>query len=121
MIPSIPRLIASPYIVNGVIVPQNKYPFMAALFLGQHKHFCGGALVSPHYVVTAAHCVAGLSPSQAQQLHVKLGLHDVYSQHDFGVEVRRVSTIYTHSGFKSSPHFWNDIAVLKRDRDVPYT
>ena len=110
----------TPYIVNGKIVQQRQFPFMAALFLGQHKHFCGGSLVSPRHVVTAAHCVAGLSRGQAQKLNVKLGLHDVYSEDAYGVEVRRVSTIYTHSQFKPAPKFWNDIAVLKLDSDVPY-
>ena len=113
--PSIP----SPYIVNGEVVRPHSHPYMAALMLGS-RHFCGGSLVSPHHVITAAHCVAGLRPSQTKQLRVHLGRHDVFRDKDRGVVVRRVSEIYTHSNFKPSPHFWNDIAVLRLKTDVPY-
>ena len=53
---------ASTYIVNGAVVRAHSHPYMAALYLGTVP-FCGGSLVTPRHVVTAAHCVAGLSRS----------------------------------------------------------
>ena len=109
----------TPYIVNGHIVRQNSHPYMAGLFLND-KHFCGGSLITARHVVTAAHCVAGLSSSRQRRLRVKLGRHDVLTSSEPGEQVRRVSAIYTHTGFKPAPQFWNDIAVLKLESDVPY-
>ena len=70
-------VLASSYIVGGVVVRANSHPYMAALYVGE-KHFCGGSLLTPLHVLTAAHCVAGLSPAQANKLLVRLGRHHVY-------------------------------------------
>ena len=70
-------VLASSYIVGGVVVRAHSHPYMAALYVGE-KHFCGGSLLSARHVLTAAHCVAGLSPAQATKLLVRLGRHHVY-------------------------------------------
>ena len=63
--------------MNGAVVRAHSHPYMAALYVGE-KHFCGGSLISPRHVLTAAHCVAALSPAQARQLLVRLGRHHVH-------------------------------------------
>ena len=108
------------YIVNGRVVLPNSYPYMAAIYLNG-KVFCGGSLITPRHVLTAAHCVAKLSASQARGLSVRLGEHDIRSDRERGVVKRRVSRIYSHLQFKTSPYFWNDIAILKLDREVQYS
>ena len=52
---------ASSRIIGGTAVPNDAYPFMASLqFAGEA--FCGGSLVAPRVVMTAAHCVTGADP-----------------------------------------------------------
>lgn len=61
------RGIPSNRIVGGGKAPIGKYPWMAAIldnFDGDRqdaytKHRCGATLISPNWVVTAAHCVQG--------------------------------------------------------------
>jgi len=108
------------YIVNGDIVSPNSHPYMVALFLDT-IHFCGGSLVTPRHVITAAHCVAPLSSSKRRRLRVKLGKHDVSNENEQGVETRKVSKYHIHPDFKPFPKFYNDIAVLKLKHDVPYS
>ena len=54
----------TPRIVGGRPAPQNKYPWMAALYYHGCSpsvcQFCGGALVRPNWVLTAAHCAAAV-------------------------------------------------------------
>jgi hypothetical protein len=55
-------------VYHGAPVPERDTPWLATL-IGSGV-VCGGALVAPDRVVTAAHCVQGVNPSR---LHLRLG------------------------------------------------
>ncbi|MFJ7769385.1 serine protease [Streptomyces sp. NPDC097107] len=61
-------------IVGGGEANPLSHQFMAGLVDTKHRVFCGATLISPRYVVTAAHCLQG---TQAQSLRVLLGDHDI--------------------------------------------
>jgi len=65
------RLLAvGPRIVGGMLAPTGVYPWIASIQVRRAPssagHFCGGAFISAHWVITAAHCVHKDSASKIQ-------------------------------------------------------
>jgi len=62
-------------IVGGTEAKPLSYPWMATLMMdqgGNKYSFCGASLITPYWLLTAAHCTKKFSPSQ---LTVTLGVH----------------------------------------------
>ncbi|XP_076982194.1 factor VII-activating protease [Tamandua tetradactyla] len=103
-------------IYGGFKSTAGKHPWQASLQTTQpltvsmpHGHFCGGALIHPCWVLTAAHC----TEIKAKHLKVVLGDQDLmkteFHEQSFGVE-----KIFKYSHYNERdeiPH--NDIALLK--------
>src|SRR5205807_7414469 len=55
-------------VVGGQPAATGRYPFVASLqklsATGAATHFCGASLVDEVWIVTAAHCMQGLTPAQ---------------------------------------------------------
>lgn len=103
-------------IIGGHAANPNKWAWMAALLRRETgDHYCGGALISSRYVITAAHCTDGL---KAANITVRLGAHNIQ---DPSVNVKdiEVSRIREHPGFQRDT-FMNDIAVLRLKRAVTF-
>jgi trypsin len=95
-------------IVGGTEADPGEYPFAVALirspFDTYADQFCGGALIDPSWVVTAAHCVRNLSPSN---IKVYANDHDLRGDGD----MIEVAAVVVHEDFRSAT-LEADIALL---------
>lgn len=100
-------------IVGGTIVPQGEIPFVVAVLnikYGKNSYdqqFCGGSLIGPYHVLTAAHCV---KPIAAKNLGVTVGRWNL--QNPTQGEVLLVTKVTVHPGYNAKSGI-NDAAILE--------
>lgn len=99
-------------IVGGAEAQPHDFPWIVGLFR-QNKLYCGATLISENYVLTAAHCVDGMS---ASEIRVFMGGHNITKDY---TEVRRVRKIIQHEQFNIFT-FNNDIALIKLSKPVKF-
>ncbi|CAH1400955.1 unnamed protein product [Nezara viridula] len=91
-------------IVGGKETRKNEYPWMVSLSNG-----CGGSIITPWHVLTAAHCTHGERPSG---ITVSAGRHYKYGDNP-NLQVHHVAKIIQHKGYDdNSDGSPDDISVL---------
>jgi hypothetical protein len=125
-------------IINGVESRPNGWPWLVSIGvryrgptgLWQNRtHICGGTLIEPSHVLTAAHCLeqkiddryvpfTSTNPNLESFFVLRIGIHDIrLTRSD---EVYGARRIFVHERFVSST-FENDIAIIRLDRPVTIT
>ena len=125
-------------IINGVESRPNGWPWLVSIGvryrgptgLWQNRtHICGGTLIEPSHVITAAHCLeqkiddrqvpfTSTNPTLESFFVLRIGVHDIRLTRS--EEVYGARRIFVHERFISST-FENDIALIRLDRPVTIT
>ncbi|XP_020926681.1 transmembrane protease serine 3 isoform X2 [Sus scrofa] len=100
------RMGSSPRIVGGNASSLAQWPWQASLQF-QGYHLCGGSVITPVWVVTAAHCVYDLYLPKSWTIQVGL-----VSLLDSPAPSHLVEKIIYHSKYKPK-RLGNDIALMK--------
>ncbi|XP_015773229.1 PREDICTED: suppressor of tumorigenicity 14 protein-like isoform X3 [Acropora digitifera] len=105
-------------IVGGTEAPKGAWPWQAQVRTSSGFTFCGGTLVDPEWVITAAHCTAGRTSSNTR---VRLGAHyrsgnAAGTEQDFKVE-----RIINHESYKRPRGLAHDISLLKLSKPAQLT
>lgn len=100
------QLQVTPRIVGGHFASSNLQGYMVAIYEPSFSTICSGTLISPRWVLTAAHC-------RITKDHVvTLGTSQAFN----GGPVFRIRTVITHPSFEPVPgvrQFKYDIAVIE--------
>ena len=108
-----------PQIVGGADAIFANYPFMAALATENGSRFCGGALISDSWVLTAAHCSVdnrGNTPD-TDEVRLLLGTDNLADEDGL---LLRVAQVIVHPDFERVDK-GHDIAVWQLEEPVDMT
>jgi hypothetical protein len=118
--PLSPETLIAPQIVGGREARLGEVPWQVALVLkpyvtSSNYYFgqvCGGSLIAPQWVLTAAHCMV----YAREDLAVVGGLTDLRAP-TAQTQLRSVSRIIVHPRYNSAT-FANDLALLQLERPI---
>lgn len=96
-----------PTIVGGEDAKPHEFPFIISL-QNNGRHFCGGSLITPNTVITAAHCVYGQT---AENLTVSLGRHNIKNDENDEKQNIKVADFIAHADFSYNT-LVNDVAII---------
>lgn len=100
-----------PRIVSGRISQIDQYPYLVVLEL-DFKHRCGGSIISPNIIITAAHCLKNATLSKHYQVRAGSRLKE------------REGTVHYVRNFSRHPEYgklgpsYHGIAILKLENPV---
>lgn len=120
-----------PEVVGGTPVPQGTYGFMTFLEAsdagGQVAFGCGGTVIAPRFVLTAAHCTQQVGGPVLPPSAFWLGIGQVDENRFAAENAFGVVAVTQHPGWDPDPqngaynNLNNDLAILELDRPVPAT
>nr|XP_045623273.1 trypsin-1-like [Procambarus clarkii] len=121
--PSVPvhLLNAGVKVVGGEVAAKGQFPYQVSFqerILGVWKHFCGGTIIDPSYVITAAHCVEGADFTSPQGLRVVAGEQDLHEL-DGDEQVQNINFIIEYPYYDPIT-YENDIAILRLEEPFVY-
>ncbi|WP_073755050.1 S1 family peptidase [Streptomyces sp. CB03234] len=98
-------------ITGGNAVTDDSFDFVAHVIHTPSGNSCTGTLITASRVLTAAHCVGGVSNAQASDMAVRVGIN----VRGTGGQYRRASWIWSYPTYKGAH---NDVAVLRLEAPV---
>ena len=113
-------------VINGKEVESGRYPWMTGLSFLMSKNgntnsynICGGSLITNQHILTAAHCLKEIFPSN---IKATLGIDKWYNLFD-NPKSLQVESYVVHPGYNFSDllHHNDDLAIIKLKEPVAFS
>ncbi|XP_069683974.1 serine protease gd-like isoform X1 [Periplaneta americana] len=118
-----------PLVINGKATERGEWPWLVAMYtksttprLTGLQFQCGGSLLSPTVVLTAAHCIKykGRPEVKAEAIVLYLGKYNLQEWTERHNQARDVEKVHLHPDYNEEG-FEADLAVLIMRYEVEYT
>uniref|UniRef100_A0A915HLB1 Peptidase S1 domain-containing protein n=2 Tax=Romanomermis culicivorax TaxID=13658 RepID=A0A915HLB1_ROMCU len=103
-------------IVGGTEATPHSFPWLVSLQYGG-RHLCGGALIHPRFILTAAHCLVHRAPTLYKAV---LGAHNIMKQEEVQQRIDAVRLI-PHPQYGAPNEDSNDVGLFQLATEVKYT
>lgn len=112
--------------IGGETLPRGRFPWLAALYHDinvdpnkiELSYKCVTTLISARTVITAAHCIYGMTPAQ---LRVYVGRHDISMHPEKDATLMAVQSVHTHPDFVGNLVPDLDVGLLVFAERVQYS
>lgn len=116
---SLAAVISNPYIFGGEKASENQFPFLVSVRIygkWSYDHICAASILSPRFLVTAAHCCTHFSRPHVYQISV--GAHTKISEG----ETYSVQQFFVHPNYTAMPFskLKNDIALIELKEPIKF-
>lgn len=92
-------------IIGGEEIKDSSWNWMVSIRF-RANHICGGSLISPNFVLSAAHCLVSLTSLS----NVRITAGSIYLSNTN--QERSISKVYIHRNYNSDKYI-NDIAIIQ--------
>ena len=108
--PDVPNI--SGRIIHGTEARAHSFPWQVSIKGELDEHYCGGSLLSPSWVLTAAHCANIVFIAEYFGDVVVVGQHDRREEAEPGKQTIKIERKFLHPHY-DSPDKANDVALLR--------
>ncbi|KAL9980265.1 hypothetical protein ACROYT_G008825 [Oculina patagonica] len=103
-------------IYGGTNTRPGAWPWQVSLKHRYKAHLCGGSVIGPQWILTAAHCFDGFNPND---FTIIAGEHHLLTVDGFEQEVA-IEKLFIHPRYNMTCRYNNDVALLKLNRTLKF-
>ncbi|KAI4504477.1 hypothetical protein M0802_000027 [Mischocyttarus mexicanus] len=102
-------------LVGAALARDNEFPYLVSIRINDNLH-CGGCIIGPYHILTAAHCVVPLINTDPDDVTIVTSTNSLYS----GGQVYGPSLYIRHHNFNSKDPWSNDIGIIKLSSPIQF-